>query len=118
MDNILSEHLIELISISATMSVIIMSIIQQAKDSKYITNKGCILLLNFILSFIFGTPFVIYFNKLTILDALWVSIFSFFGAPSLYTTLKNQKIINYTPKSLNDENKKIKKIEIFENRNY
>ena len=43
-----------------------------------------------------------WFYELSIYDSIWISIFSFIGAPSIYQTLKKQNIIKYQPESLDN----------------
>ena len=42
------------------------------------------------------------FYNLDTISGIWVAIFSFIGAPTIYDLLKKQNIINYTPKSLDN----------------
>lgn len=99
----ISEDIFNLLSVSVIISSIVMIIIQKFKHFKFITKNYQIGLLNFIFSFLIGIPFSIYFYNFSLVEASWISLFSVIGAPSIYDILKNQNIINYTPKSL-DEN--------------
>lgn len=102
MDALITENLIDLLLISITFSVFLMSLIQKFKNLKIINRKWHIWLLNLIFSFAMGIPFTMYFYNLDIQSAIWVSIFSFIGAPTIYETLKKQNLITYKPKSLNE----------------
>ena len=106
---IIPEQILNLINVSIIISAIVMMIIQKFKSFSFITKGYQIGILNFIFSFLFGIPFSIYFYDLTLIEACWVSVFSVIGASSIYDILKNQNIINYTPKSLNDEIIEIKR---------
>lgn len=97
-----SENIINMLNISVVVSAIVMVIIQKFKHFTFITKNYQIGLLNFIFSFIIGIPFSIYFYDFSLIEASWVSLFSLIGAPSIYDILKNQNIINYTPKSLDE----------------
>ena len=99
----ISEDIFNLLSVSVIISSIVMIIIQKFKHFKFITQNYQIGLLDFIFSFLIGIPFSIYFYNFSLIEASWISLFSVIGAPSIYDILKNQNIINYTPKSL-DEN--------------
>lgn len=100
MDILISDTLITSLTISITLSIIVMSAIQKFKNTKILKNNFHIFLLNLILSFSLGIPFVLTFYQNNIIIAIWVSIFSFIGAPTIYEIMKKQNIINYTPKSL------------------
>ncbi len=100
------ELLLNLLFISVIVSTIIMALIQKIKTISFIKTDNQILLMNFFLSFLVGIPFCLTFYNLSLMHTLWVSIFAFIGAPSIYALLKKQNLINYTPKSLDDiENK-------------
>lgn len=59
-------------------------------------------MLNLLFSFFVGIPFANAFYNVSWLDSIWVGLFAFVGAPSIYDALKNQKIFNYKPSSLQD----------------
>lgn len=98
----LSDKIFDLLSVSFIVSSIVMMIIQKFKSFTFINKEYQIGILNFLFSFLFGIPFSIYFYEFTLIDAYWVSIFSVIGASSIYDILKNQNMINYKPKSLDD----------------
>lgn len=103
MDNIVPSYLIDLLFISATTSVIIMAVIQQFKNLVFIKKDWHVWLINLFFSFGIGIPFAVVFYDLNIVDSIWVSLFSFVGAPTIYDLLKKQNIVNYKPKSLDDK---------------
>lgn len=98
----LSEKIFDLLGVSIIVSSIVMMIIQKFKSFTFITKEYQIGILNFLFSFLLGMPFSIHFYEFTLIDAYWVSIFSIIGASSIYDILKNQNMINYKPKSLDD----------------
>ena len=104
MENIISESLIKMLSISIVFSVFEMALIQKIKTIFHLKKKYQVILINFISTFTFGPLFLIWFFNLNIINSLWVSFFSFIGAPALYESLRKQNIINYNPKSLKDIN--------------
>lgn len=104
MDTIITEELLNILMISITFSVILMAFIQKIKDLEFIKKGWQIWLANLVFSFAIGIPFAMNFYNLEITLAIWVSVFGFIGAPTLYETLKSQNIINYTPKSTDDNN--------------
>lgn len=104
MENIISESLIKMLSISIVFSVFEMALIQKIKTIFHLKKTYQVILINFISTFTFGPLFLIWFFNLNIINSLWVSFFSFIGAPALYESLRKQNIINYNPKSLKDIN--------------
>ncbi|MEG0021499.1 MAG: hypothetical protein RSB77_01980 [Bacilli bacterium] len=102
MDAIFPQKLIELLTISVTLSFIVMALIQKVKKLSFINKKIYIWIVNMIASFGLAIPFGIVFYNTTYLDGLWIGLFTFIGAPTLYETLKNQNIITYRPNSLSD----------------
>ena len=102
MDILVTNKLINILLISMVFSIIQMTFIQKCKKFKCVRKECHILILNIVTSFIFGIPFAMWFYELSIYDSIWVSIFSFIGAPSIYQTLKKQNIIKYQPESLNN----------------
>lgn len=102
MDILVSDILITALTISITLSIIVMATIQKIKNTKILKNDFQILITNVLLSFGIGIPFVLTFYQNDIIMAIWVSVFSFIGAPTIYEIMKKQNIINYKPKSLNN----------------
>ena len=95
----MSETLWELLLISVTFSIFLMAFIQKIKKSKIFNYKWEIWLLNVLSAFGIGIPVTMIFYNKTLSESIWVSIFGFIGAPSLYEALKKQNIIAYTPAS-------------------
>lgn len=102
-DILVTEQLLDLIMIGITLSIIMMAVIQKIKALSFVRTDNQIWIINFILSFSIGIPFGIFFYKLNIYESLWVSMFSFVGAPGIYKVMKSQNIINYKPKTLDDK---------------
>ena len=78
----------ELFVIAIVLSVITMAFIQKTKGifktSKFIE------LYSAIVNIIFAIVFCISFTKITIVNSLWVGLFSFLGADTLYKTLEGK----------------------------
>lgn len=108
MDALFTDNLMHIFLISTTFSCIEMALVQKIKSVPIFRKSWHVILFNFISSFILGTLFSISFFGLNIYDSLWVSLFGFIGAPSIYEILKKQNVVNYTPKSI-DETVSIKK---------
>ncbi len=100
MDVLVTDLLMKILMISVTFSIFEMALVQKIKTISIFKKKWQVVLFNFLSSFVFGTLFSIWFFDLSIYNGLWVSLFGFIGAPSIYEILKKQNIINYKPKSL------------------
>lgn len=109
MENIFPTLLLDLLVISVTVSIVVMSTIQKFKTLSFITKDWHVWFLNLLFSFIIGIPFAVFFYNLELIEGLWIALFSFIGAPTLYDALKNQTIINYKPTSLDDKLEEIKR---------
>lgn len=102
MEGFIPDKLLELLSISAVFSVILMALIQKIKLTTIVKKEWQIWVINIILSLTFGILFAKTFYNLDTISGIWIAAFSFIGAPTIYDLLKNQNIINYTPKSLDN----------------
>lgn len=102
MDALVTDLLIKVLLISITFSVIEMAFIQKIKSLSMIKKSWQVILINLISCFFLGTTFSMWFFELNLINSLWVALFSFIGAPTIYEALKKQNIINYNPKSLNE----------------
>ena len=103
LDVLVTDQLLDILMIGITLSIIMMTVIQKIKGLTFITTDNQIWFINFILSFGIGIPFSIFFYNLNIYEGIWISLFSFVGAPGIYLALKKQNMINYTPLSLDDK---------------
>ncbi len=108
MENIISDLLLKIVLISIVFSAFEMALVQKLKKFFPFKKKWSVLILNFVSSFLFGTIFSMWFFSLSIYNSLWVSFFTFLGAPSIYETLRKQNITSYTPESLTEIRKKTK----------
>ena len=99
------ENILTLIISAITYNIIVTAIIQKIKKYSFIKHENQILIINLLLSLL-GIFFGMTFYKLPLLDSLWMPLFTFAGAPALYIILKNQTIIKYKPKSLQDFKKR------------
>lgn len=108
MENIISDLLLKIVLISIVFSAFEMALVQKLKKVFPFKKKWSVLILNFVSSFLFGTIFSMWFFSLSIYNSLWVSFFTFLGAPSIYETLRKQNITSYIPESLTEIRKKTK----------
>ncbi len=99
--DIFPSSLIDLLIISVTLSFVLMALIQKIKKLSFINKEWQIWMVNLFLSFSIAIPFGIKFYDASLNDGIWIGLFTFIGAPTLYETLKNQNILTYKPTSLN-----------------
>ena len=87
------EYLQQLLIIGVALSAITCAIIQKTKflfkSSKFI------ILYSFIINMTVGVIFCLTFTDITIPTSLWIGLFSFLGADSIYKSLEG-KISSYT----------------------
>ncbi len=102
MEDFFPQLLIDLLIVSIAFSVILMALIQKFKSVSFIKKSWQVWILNLFFSFVIGIPFGMTFYNLDWKNGLWVGLFSFIGASSIYEALKQQNIINYTPNSISD----------------
>lgn len=102
MEEFFPALLIDLLIVSVTFSVILMTLIQKFKSVSFIKKSWQVWLLNLFFSFAIGIPFGLTFYDLNIIESIWVGLFSFIGASSIYEALKKQNFINYKPSSTSD----------------
>ena len=102
MEAFFPTHLLDLLTVSMVFSVVLMTLVQKFKSVSFIKKSWHIWLLNLFFSFAIGIPFGMTFYNLNIKDGIWVGVFSFIGASSIYEMLKTQNFINYKPSSISD----------------
>lgn len=94
---VISEKLLQILFVSMIFSVVLMALIQKLKTFTLIKKKWHIWVLNLAFAFILGIPFGMMFYGLPMKESIWVGVFSFIGASSIY-----DKLDNYSPVSLTD----------------
>lgn len=109
LDILMSEELWTLLLIGITFSIFLMALVQKIKTLEFIKRKWQVWLINLLCAFLMGIPFGTMFYELSMEQSIWVSLFGFIGAPSIYETLKKQNIIAYKPKSSQEDYVCIKK---------
>lgn len=102
MDIILPDKLLNILMMSGTFSIVMMIFLQNVKKQSFIKKGVQVWVLNLLFSFLLGIPFGMVFYNLSLVDSIWIGVFTFVGAPSIYQALKSQNIVNYTPSSLKD----------------
>lgn len=99
---IISETFMNDLLIATGFSIILFAIMQKVKELPIIKNNIAIWATNLLLALLLGIPYATYYYQLPVFEAVVVSLLSFVGAPAIYTALKKQTIINYTPKAKED----------------
>ena len=102
MEAFFPTHLLDLLTVSMVFSVVLMTLVQKFKSVSFIKKSWHAWLLNLFFSFVIGIPFGMTFYNLNVKDGIWVGVFSFIGASSIYEMLKTQNFINYKPTSVSD----------------
>ncbi len=87
----LTDSFLNCLMISMIVSVVVMALIEKFKTIDFLKNNNHIFLLNLIFSFVIGINFSIIFYNMNINEGIWISIFSFIGAPSIYDGIKKIK---------------------------
>ena len=103
MENILPDSFVNCLMISLVLSVIVMALLQKFKKLSCVKHCVHIWILNLIFSFLIGIPFSLWFYHSNIKNSLWISLFCFIGAPTIYEALKKQNLLQYHPESLKDD---------------
>ena len=87
------DFLKTLLVTSITLSIITCAFIQKTKG--YFNCSKCLPIYSLIVNMAVGVVFCITFTEITFPTSLWVGLFSFLGADSLYKTLEG-KLVTYT----------------------
>lgn len=87
------EYLKQLFIISIALSVITCAIIQKTKG--LFKSSKLIIFYSFLLNMVIGIVFCLSFTTISFPNSLWIGLFSFLGADSLYKSLEG-KISSYS----------------------
>ena len=79
-----------LLIIAISSSIISTSFIQKIKTISILKCSNCLIYISFFISMLFGIVFTISFTNYDIISALWVGLFSFIGADSLYKAFEDK----------------------------
>ena len=103
METVLPSSFVNCLMISLILSVVMMALLQKFKKLPIIKKCWQIWILNLIFSFLIGIPFSMSFYGTGWKDSVWVSLFCFIGAPTIYEVLKKQNLLQYHTESLKDD---------------
>ncbi len=87
------EYIKNLLFISLFLSTITCTFIQKTKS--LFNSSRYLLIYSFIVNIIISIIFCLTFTKISIINSLWVGLFSFLGADSIYKTFEG-KLASYT----------------------
>lgn len=79
-----------LLLIAVLSSIISTSFIQKIKTISLIKCSDCLVYISFLVSMSFGMLFTLSFTNYTLVESLWVGLFSFIGADSLYKAFEDK----------------------------
>lgn len=96
----------QLLIVSMIMSVVTMSFIQKTK--KIFKTSKFLELYSAVVNLLFAIIFCLTFTKINILNSLWVGLFSFLGADTIYKSLEG-KLSSFS--EMLDKNEEIIEIE-------
>lgn len=101
---LVTDEFIIHLQVSVVVGIIVFALIQKFKELPVIDKPVYLWLLNALLSMIAYPYALYYYEDIDKIGSIWVVLYTFIGATTIYETLKSQNIINYTPKTLNDTN--------------
>lgn len=78
----------KMLIVSIILSVFTCTFIQKTK--KYFKSSHLLLLYNLIVNMVFGVLFCYSFSDIKFPDSLWIGLFSFLGADTIYKTLEGK----------------------------
>ena len=85
-----------LLVVAISSSIISSAFVQKIKGISLIKCSDCLIYVSFFISMLFGIIFTLTFTSYNIIDALWVGLFSFLGADSLYKAFEDKIFKSYS----------------------
>lgn len=96
-----------LLMIALASGIIITSLVQKIKEMINFKKSNWIILASFIVSLILGTLFALSFSDISFINSLWVGLFSFIGADTIYKMFEDKLFESYS--NINDNTLEIPK---------
>lgn len=84
-----------LLLIAVSSSIISAAFVQKIKTISLIKCSDCLIYISFIISMSFGILFTLSFTEYKLVDSVWVGLFSFIGADSLYKAFEDKLFKSY-----------------------
>lgn len=85
-----------LLIIASASGIISSAFVQKFKSISLIKCSSCLIYISFTISMIFGVVFTLSFTNYTIIDSLWVGLFSFLEADTLYKAFEDKIFASYS----------------------
>lgn len=85
----------ELLLIAASSSIISVAFVQKIKCASLIKCSKCLIYVSFLISMSFGILFTLSFTEYKLADSVWVGLFSFIGADSLYKAFEDKLFTSF-----------------------
>lgn len=85
-----------LLIIASASSIISTAFVQKFKSASIIKCSSCLLYISFVVSMVFGIVFTLSFTTYNIINSLWVGLFSFLGADSIYKVFEDKIFASYS----------------------
>ncbi len=85
-----------LLVIACASSILSTAFVQKIKTASIIKCNSCLLYISFFISMLFGIIFTLSFTKYSLIESLWVGLFSFLGADSLYKAFEDKIFSSYS----------------------
>ena len=79
-----------LLLIAVSSSIISASFVQKIKTVSLIKSSECLIYISFLISMSFGILFTLSFTDYKLIDSIWIGLFSFIGADSLYKAFEDK----------------------------
>ena len=85
-----------LLLIALASSILSSALVQKIKGLSILKCSDCLLYISFGVSMMFGIIFTLSFTEYKIVHALWVGLFSFLGADSLYKAFEHKIFASFS----------------------
>ncbi len=89
-----------LLIIGISSSIISTTLVQKIKSMSIFKCSNCLLYISFFISMTIGIVFTLSFTEYDLINSLWVGLFSFLGADSLYKAFEDKIFKSFS--SMND----------------
>ncbi len=85
-----------LLLVAIASSIVSTAFVQKIKAMSICKCSNCVIYISFFVSMIFGVMFTLSFTSYNIIDSLWIGLFSFLGADSLYKAFEDKIFKSYS----------------------
>ena len=85
-----------LLIIASASSILSSAFMQKIKTISLIKCSSCLIYISFLVSMLFGILFTLTFTEYNIVYSLWVGLFGFLEADTLYKTFENKVFSSYS----------------------